>query len=344
MNIVPEKGLSFDDVLLVPQESAITSRFSSEISLSTTIVPGITLQYPLISANMSTVTESNMAIKMAELGSLGIIHRFMDPKQQRTELAGLDSPRVICIGVGKDGIERLQIVMDLYSKKKEIYPAVAVLIDIAHGHSKAMIEQIKLIKKLYPRVPIIAGNVATGAGARALAIAGADCIKVGVGCGQICRTTTNTGCGVPQLTAINEAYKALQNLQKEEGFLTIIADGGIRNGGDAVKALAAGADAVMVGKLFAGTDEAPNAVHLGRSGTLVKTYMGMASKQAQEEWKGYATSVEGEKEEVPWTGPLEDIFTGLVNNILSGFSYQNSRGIKELQERALFIRRYSIYK
>ncbi len=205
-----------------------------------------------------------------------------------------------------------------------------MLIDIAHGHSNLMIDKIKKVKDIAPEMPVIAGNVATGDGAIDLVEAGADCIKVGVGPGSLCTTRVKTGCGVPQLTAIVDAEQAVR------GRATVIADGGIRCSGDIVKALAAGADAVMIGRLFAGTAETPGDVINAPGKGKIKVYRGMASKEAQESWKGKATSVEGEMTWVPYKGALAEVFEDLISGIKSGMSYLNSRNILELRENAVF--------
>lgn len=333
MRILEEVGLTFDDALMVPRLSEIGSRYSGEIDISTELfpiyanhdhVPG-SLRYPIISANMDSVTESQMALAMSDLGGLGIIHRFCNVEQHCKELAGLNFRQVACIGVANNDLDRLEALRPHFS---------AVLIDIAHGHCRAMIDQIHAVKKMYPDMPIIAGNVATKQGVVDLITAGADCIKVGVGCGSLCSTRINTGCGVPQLTAIVWAKEVTSSVNRP---VTIIADGGIRNSGDIMKAIAAGADAVMVGSLFAGTEEAPGRIRT-ENGILYKVYRGMASREAQEDWKGFAKSIEGESTRVPYKGKAEAIFSDLTSSMLSSMSYMNARNIQELRENTLFIR------
>jgi len=335
MKVLAETGLTFDDVLLRPRKSTIPSRRDQSIDLSTQLVPGIELQYPIISANMDTVTHREMAMTMMELGGLGIVHRFMEREQQHIVLryAGA-KPTVVCIGLGKQGQWRLDETMDLA-------PA-AVLIDVAHGHCKGVIEQIKWSKKQYPALPVIAGNVATSEGAADLIEAGVNCIKVGVGPGSLCTTRIQTGCGVPQLSAIMDVAECCDYAQKGT---TIIADGGIRSSGDIAKALAAGAQAVMIGGLFAGTDEAPGDIRADANGTMYKTYRGMASRDAQEDWKGTAYSVEGESKKVPYRGPIKKIFDNLIARLCSSMTYLNARSIREFQENAIFQRQtYAGYR
>jgi IMP dehydrogenase len=317
-------GLTFDDVLLVPRCSPFSSRFGGEISLDTALFPDFFLRRPLISANMDSVTNGQVAKAMERLGGLGIVHRFMPFDEHCAELTNLKRA-VACTGVGPDGLKRLEKLF-----AGSVRPC-AVLIDIAHGDSLEMLSQIELIKQRYG-VPVMAGNIATGEAAKRLWDAGADCVKVGVGPGSLCTTRVQTGCGVPQLTAIMEVA-AVRPSGK-----TIVADGGIRSGGDILKALAAGADAVMVGQLFAGTSEAPGERYRDRNGQILKRYRGMASREAQESWKGFATSVEGEATYVPYKGPIEEIFSALVDSVLSGMSYQGARNLEELRIHAKFIR------
>ncbi len=327
-HIIDNFGLTFDDVLLIPRHSPFGSRFGGEISLETSLFRGFNLRYPIISANMDSVTGGQMALAMEKLGGLGIVHRFMPSDIHRTELSNLKRP-IACIGVGKDGIDRLERLLDGDSRPW------AVLIDIAHGDSSEMLVQIKNIKSQHNDLPIIAGNVATGEGALRLWKAGADCVKVGVGPGSLCSTRIQTGCGIPQLTAIMDVASVVPQGK------TLIADGGIRSSGDALKALASGANAIMVGQIFAGTNESPGERYRDRNGQVLKRYRGMASKEAQESWKGFATSVEGEATYVPYRGSVEEIFTSMINGLLSGMSYQGAKNLDELRQHAEFIRQTS---
>jgi IMP dehydrogenase len=328
--IVKETGLTFDDVLLVPRFSSFGSRFNGEISFHTEILPGFFLKYPIISSNMDSVTNGLVAIAMERLGGLGIVHRFMSPKEQAIEFSCLKRP-VVCIGVGQEGLDRLKEICEGKDAKLfDIVPPAAVLIDIAHGDSAEMLKQIGLVKKL--GFLVMAGNVATADAAMRLWEAGADCVKVGVGGGSLCTTRIQTGCGVPQLTAIMDVA------QYRFSGKTIIADGGIRSGGDIIKSLAAGADAVMVGQIFAGATETPGERYRDRNGQILKRYRGMASREAQENWKGFATSVEGEATYVPYKGSIEEIFKPLIDSLLSGMSYQGAKDLVELRKNALFIK------
>lgn len=329
IRIKRQEGLTFDDVILEPRKSSFGSRFNGKVDLSVEILPNVKLEYPIISANMDTVTGATMANVMRELGGLGIIHRFLDPEDHAAQLEQTFSQAggvIFCIGVGDDRDELLSEYAHQFH---------GVLIDIAHGHSDLMIRKIKNVKSIAPRLPIIAGNVATGEGAAELVEAGASCVKVGVGPGSLCTTRIKTGCGVPQLSAIVEVEQAVR------GYATVIADGGIRHSGDIIKALAAGADAVMVGRLFAGTDEAPGQIMNVPGHGKVKTYRGMASKEAQESWKGKATSIEGEIAWVSYKGRMSDVFNDLISGMKSGMSYQNAHNIDELRENAVFIKQTS---
>jgi len=345
-----EIGLSFDDVLLKPRRLTFLSRFNGEIDLSVQLLPNVRLKYPLVSANMDTVTEYKLANKINELGGLGIIHRFMDIERHKEELFSIKDTRILCIGVGDHSRERLVRINDRHDRDNAYIQGI--LVDVAHGHSNAVLEQIKEVKEKFPSKPIIAGNVATYEGAMDLLSAGADCIKAGVGPGSLCTTRIKTGCGIPQLTAIVEVRKAVEDYvarcllprghrdgpRERPWKPTIISDGGIKNSGDGIKAIAAGADAVMVGNLFAGTDESPGRVVSFPGHGKMKEYRGMASLEAQESWKGRATSIEGEMTYVPYKGSLESVFDDFVSGMLSGMSYQDAKNLSQLRENAEFIR------
>jgi IMP dehydrogenase len=337
-----EEGLSFEDVLLRPKRLRFLSRFNGEIDLSTEILPGITLKYPIVSANMDTITEGIFAEKIRELGGLGIIHRFMDFDRHIEELNRIGvCERILCVGVGSGGLERFKRVC---CEQHEDF-IQGILIDVAHGHSNAVIDRIQEIKEARPDLPIIAGNVATYEGAYDLVSAGSYCIKIGVGSGSLCSTRLKTGNGVPQITAIMEAKKAIDDWyvskyrnKRDAWRPTIIADGGIKNSGDGIKALACGANALMLGSIFAGTEETPaKTINFPKKG-LVKCYRGMASREAQESWKGRATSIEGEMIYVPYKGQLQNVFEEFISGMLSGMSYQNAKNIKQLQDHARFIK------
>jgi IMP dehydrogenase len=319
-----ERGLTFDDVLIVPAKSDVRSRKTPQLKVQLT--KKITLDIPFISANMDTVTESAMAIAMGRLGGFGIIHRFIPIETQCLEVrkvveAGL---KVVgaSVGVSDDFRERSQALVDA--------GANILTIDIAHGHSVAMIETLKFLKDSFPTVEIIAGNIATPEGTQDLIEAGADAVKVGIGPGSMCTTRLITGCGVPQLTAI-----AMCQEVAEKTLTPIIADGGVRTSGDAMKALAAGASTIMIGSLLAGTIETPGEIKKG-----YKLYRGMASKSAQVSWRGevpQGMAPEGESTYVPCKGHVQDVIGELCGGLRSGMSYVNAVSVNDIHERAFFI-------
>lgn len=458
-----KEGLTFDDVLLVPKRSPVISR--TQTDLKTKLSRNITINIPLVSANMDTITESGMAIALAREGGIGIIHRFMtigdqvdevlrvkrsesvmieqpytikddmkvhDAKKMMREygvsgllvetedrtldgiitnrdiifeknmerkIAELMTKNVITAKYGttmeqakeilhKHRIEKLPVVDDkkrivglITSKdimKMDQYPfaskdkkgrllvgaavgvkgdflertealldagADTIIVDIAHGHSDNAINTVNMIKKAFPNCELIAGNVATGEGARDLITAGVDAVKVGVGSGSICITRVVTGSGVPQLTAVTESVKV-----SREYDIPVISDGGIRTSGDTTKALAAGASSVMVGSMFGGTDESPGKT-LVKNGKKFKMYRGMASfyaslgRKYREEGLQVVDSndlndyvPEGVEAMVPYKGSVVEIIRQLVGGLRSGLSYCGAKTISEMQNNAEFIK------
>jgi IMP dehydrogenase len=456
------EGLTFDDVLLIPKRSPIISR--SQTELKTKLSKNLTLNTPLISANMDTITESNMAVSLAREGGIGIIHRFMTIEEQvdevyrvkRSESVIIEQPYFIgpensasdankmmstkgisgllvidngkLVGIitrrdilfqpdmdakisdlmtkdiitasegvkiseakkvlHKNKIEKLPVVdasnkvvglitskdilnIDRYpfaskDRKGRLLVGAAVgvkgdyleraeallnagadvlVVDIAHGHSDNAINAIKMIKKAFTNSELIAGNVATGEGAKDLINAGVDAVKVGVGSGSICITRVVTGSGVPQLTAVLDTVKVAR-----EYDIPVISDGGIRNSGDAIKALAAGASSVMVGSIFGGTDESPGKT-IVRHGKKFKMYRGMASFYASlgRKYREEGSDVidtedpndyvpEGVEAMVPYKGSVTEIIRQLIGGIRSGLSYCGSRSIEEMQKNSEFIK------
>jgi len=220
---------------------------------------------------MDTVTEAELAIELARAGGMGVLHRFLTVDEQATQVeqvAATGSPVAAAVGINEDYIAR--------SAALAAAGVDALVVDVAHGHLERTITAVETIADEFPDVDIVAGNVATPAGVEDLAAAGADCVKVGIGPGSHCTTRKVAGAGVPQLTAVDDCATAAEELD-----VTICADGGIRTSGDAVKALMAGADTVMLGSLFAGTEEAPGAV-VKVDGTQYKRSRGMATTAAAE--------------------------------------------------------------
>jgi len=455
------EGLTFDDLLLVPQYSEVLPK---DVCLRTRLTRQLTLNIPIMSAAMDTVTESAMAKAMAREGGIGVIHRNMKPDIQAEEvrrvkraengvifdpvfvkpnatikealdlmskykiggvavvddnmkLLGiltnrdvrfernmskkvsdlmtprdklivadknitLDKAREIlhenkieklplvdkdnkliglitikdlihveehpnasrdsrgrlmvgaAVGTGKDTFERIE--------KLVAVDVDLIVVDTAHGHSKKVIETVKVIKESWPDLPVVAGNIATAEGTEALIKAGADAVKVGVGPGSICTTRVISGVGVPQMTAVFEAYSVAKKYD-----VPVISDGGIRYSGDIVKALAAGAEVTMLGSIFAGTDEAPGEAIIYQ-GRKFKTYRGMGSLGAmkkgskdryfQEGIESEKLVPEGVEGMVPYKGKVADVISQLIGGIRSGMGYCGARNLKELREKAVFVR------
>lgn len=310
-------ALSYDDVLLVPQYSQIKSR--STIDLSTTISPTLKIKLPILSANMNHVTNVNMAIALAKLGGLGVIPRFNTPDEEATLVNQVKKEKLLvaaAVGCKDDYLERAKALANA--------SVDALILDVAHGHMQIVLDTLKKLRAEFPTMTIIAGNVATYEASSDLFKLGADCVKVGIGPGSICTTRIMTGSGVPQITAILEASRAA----KEHGK-TIIADGGIKNSGDIVKSLAAGANCVMLGNLIASSDEAPGEIVVVNNKTY-KKYNGSTTLKENH--------VEGVAGLVPSRGPLSQIIQDLVEGIKSGLSYSGAKNILELQDKAKFIR------
>lgn len=322
------RGLTFDDVLLVPTKSEVRSR--RDPSLQTQLTRRHQIQIPMVSANMDTVTESNMALAMGELGGAGILHRFVNIPDQvsmlKTVTAGLSqkASKVVAasIGVNDDFQERASALVDA--------GANVLTIDIAHGHSIAMLEALSWVKKRFTHVDVIAGNVATPEATLELIEAGADAIKVGIGPGSMCTTRIITGAGIPQLTAIALCAEVARAHQ-----VPVIADGGIRTSGDIVKCIAAGASSVMLGSMLSGTIETPGEIQHGK-----KQYRGMASKSAQISWRGgvpEGMAPEGESTFVSVKGHVRDVIFELCGGLRSGMSYLGATNLLEVLQNAKFI-------
>jgi len=453
------EALTFDDVLLVPGQSAVVP---TQVDTRTCLARQISINVPICSSAMDTVTESRLGIAIARQGGLGFIHRNMTVERQREEVdrvkrsesgmivdpvtirpeisirealeimrkyrisglpvtrgprlvgiltnrdlrfeQNLDQPvskamtqeELVTVPVGttlseaesklqKHRIEKLLVVDNDFNlkglitvkdiQKKQQYPnatkddqgrlriggaigatgdyleravelarmkADVLTIDTAHGHSSRVMDAIREVKKRLPEMPLLAGNVGTFEGARDLIALGIDGLKVGIGPGSICTTRVVTGAGMPQITAILEASRAAKGTG-----VPVIADGGVKFSGDVTKAIAAGAACVMIGSLFAGTEEAPGETILFQGRTF-KTYRGMGSlgameagsadRYAQEDADRGKSVPEGVEGRVPYKGPLSALVEQLVGGLRSGMGYCGVATIKELQERARFVR------
>ena len=316
----------FDDVLLEPQYSDITSR--SEIDLSSNL-GDLHLRLPIISSPMDTVTEADMVIAMSSGGGLGIVHRYNSISSQtkiiqKAHVKGVQNIGA-AVGVTEDYLDR--------AKAAFMAGANVLCVDIAHGHHSLMKNALKNLRSLFDKadIHIMAGNVATLEAFNDLADWGADSIRVGIGGGSICSTRIRTGHGIPTFQSILDCAKS-----DRDAFL--IADGGIRNSGDIVKSIAAGADFVMIGSLLAGTEESPvEKLWDQTKGEWVYPYRGMASIETQINWRGHVSSVEGVSSTVSTKGSVKNALSDLERGLRSGMSYSGSRTIKDFQARSKFI-------
>ena len=325
-----QEAVTYNDVLLVPQYSDIVSR--NEVKLTSNLSDN-QFRLPIIASPMDTISEKDMVVAMADEGGLAIVHRYNTIEQQvhivESSIASLvnpDSPVAAAIGTSGDYLERAVALVG--------HGAKILCVDVAHGHHILMRRALQELRGiLKDSVHIMAGNVATLEGYNDLVDWGADSVRCNIGGGSICSTRVQTGHGVPGLHTIIDCARSDRNVP-------IIADGGIRNSGDIVKALAAGADFVMLGSLLSGTDETPGDIINTREGKF-KAYRGMASKDAQVEWRGRTASLEGIATTVPCKGPVRDILLELERGVRSGLSYSGARTITELQAKARFIRQTS---
>ncbi len=332
----PIDGLSFDDVLLLPNYTQIKR---DEINLSSYLTRTIKLKIPIVSSPMDTVTEEELAKAIALKGGIGIIHRNLSINKQALMVKNIKSKRLMvgaAVGVGKDLKARV--------KSLALAGVDVIVVDSAHGFSKFVIEATTFIKKSYPHLPLISGNVATYEGAIALIKAGTDALKVGMGPGSICTTRIISGMGVPQITTILETVKAAKPYK-----IPVIADGGIRFSGDITKALAAGASTVMIGSLLAGTSEAPGKL-VKINGKKYKFYRGMGSTSAMKDGaaarygqkyrKGKERNLiaEGVEGLVPYRGKLANFVFQLMGGLRAGMYYLGTKNITELQRKAKFIK------
>ena len=335
--MVPIKeALTFDDVTLMPKYSEI---LPSDVDTSIKLTNYLKLKIPLLSSAMDTVTESKMAIAIAKAGGIGIIHRNLDIKNQILEIKRVKKQKLLVgadVGAGSSEFKRAQAIL-----KEKID---MIVVDTAHGHTKKVSELSKFIKNTKDKITALcAGNIATPAAAKFLLKLGVDVIKVGIGPGSICTTRLVAGIGVPQLSAILEVRKGIKNKN-----VKIISDGGIKYSGDLAKAFAAGADAVMIGSLFAGTDEAPGKL-IKRNGKLFKNFRGMGSVGAmnkgsadryfQSKQKDSSKYVpEGVEGFAKYKGKVDNIIFKLIGGLRSSMGYLGSRQIKYLRDKPQFVK------
>ena len=330
-----KEALTFDDVLLLPKYSEV---LPSETNIFLQLTKKISLKVPFLTSAMDTVTESKMAIAIAREGGLGIIHRNLDVKKQSFEVKKVKNKELYvgaAIGTNQEDLERAR---SLVTNGVDL-----LVIDTAHGHSKKVLKILSKIKSIIKNIPVCVGNIATGEAAKKLYNSGADIIKVGIGPGSICTTRMVAGIGVPQISAILEVKNALNKKN-----IKIVSDGGIKFSGDIAKALAAGADAIMMGSIFAGTDESP-----GRKfkikGKTYKQYRGMgsigamsagsANRYFQKNHKDKSKFVpEGVEGRVEYKGKVSKIIYQLQGGLRSSMGYIGARNLKEINKKAKFVK------
>ena len=330
-----KEALTFDDVLLKPCFSNV---LPSETNISLNLSKNILLQTPFLSSAMDTVTESLMAIAMAKSGGIGIIHRNLTISKQSKEVLKVKkkSLRVgAAIGTSSEDLIRARTLLDS--------GVDLIVIDTAHGHSEKVLKILSKVKKINYKIPICVGNIATGDAAKKLYNSGANIIKVGIGPGSICTTRMVAGIGVPQITAIMEVSNALKGKK-----IKIISDGGIKFSGDIVKALAAGADAIMMGSIFAGTEESPGKKFKIKN-KFYKRYRGMGSIGAmsagssnryfQKNYKDKSKFVpEGVDGRVEYKGNVSKIIYQLKGGLRSSMGYIGAKKLSDIKKNAKFIK------
>lgn len=347
---VIKEAYTFDDLLLVPAKSEVVP---AQVKLQTRLTDKITLNIPIVSAAMDTVTEDAMAIMLAKLGGMGFVHKNMPIEAQANMIKAVKETEVepsfedanidpqghlrvgAAVGVGESSLERVRALVEA--------GVDIVAVDSAHGHSQGVIETVRMIRAEFPELDIVGGNIVTAQGATDLIYAGANVIKVGVGPGSICTTRVVAGVGVPQLTAVNEVY----SVARQYG-VGVIADGGIKLSGDIAKALAAGGSCVMLGGLLAGTEETPGEV-MEVFGKKVKGYVGMGSLSAMQRgssdryFQGGVSELkklvpEGIEATVPYKGSIRDVIYQMLGGLRSGMGYCGCGTIEEMHQKAQFVK------
>ena len=328
-----KESLTFDDVLLLPKYSDV---LPSETDLTVNLTKKISLKVPFLSSAMDTVTESKMAIALATSGGIGIIHRNLKIKKQAKEIYKVKEKKLLvgaAVGTNKEDIERAKVLID--------NGCDLIVIDTAHGHSEKVLRTLNNLKRVNKQIPICVGNIATGEAAKKLYNSGADIIKVGIGPGSICTTRMVAGIGVPQITAIMEVHQSLKGKK-----IKIISDGGIKFSGDIAKAIAAGADAIMMGSIFAGTDESPGKKFKIKN-KFYKRYRGMGSIgamsagssniyfQKEDKSKFVPEGVDGR---VKYKGSVAEIIYQLKGGLKSSMGYIGAKKLSDIKKNAKFIK------
>lgn len=323
-----KKTIAYDDVLLIPQYSDIESRKDVSIGNWLDEKRGLWFDLPIIASPMDTISEIAMAITMAKMGGLAIVHRY-NTIQKQADMAeqifeNINPSKVgFAIGITGDYLERAtQLVGN---------GARILCLDVAHGDHILMKRALGILRDhVSDSIHIMAGNVATLEGFDRLSEWGANSIRVGIGGGSICSTRIQTGHGIPSLESVIDCSFTSNDI-------AIIADGGIKNSGDIAKALGAKADFAMVGSILAGSDATPGEIIVSENGSKRKVYRGMASKDAQLDWRGKASSLEGISTTVPYKGSTIEIIEQLDNGVRSAFSYSGARTINEYWQKATFV-------
>ena len=331
-----KEALTFDDVTMAPKYSGV---LPSEVDTSTKLSANLTLKIPLLSSAMDTVTESKMAIAIAKAGGIGVIHRNLNIKKQIEEIRKVKKQGLLvgaAVGAGPLELKRAEAIL-----KEQIN---LIVVDTAHGHSKKVAEIVKAIKKIKTKkTTLCAGNIATADAAKFLIKLGVDIVKVGIGPGSICTTRLVAGIGVPQLSAILAVKQGIKNNKTK-----IISDGGIKYSGDIAKALSAGADAVMIGSLFAGSTETPGKL-IKKNGKLFKSFRGMGSVGAmnkgsadryfQKKQKDTSKYVpEGVEGFVKYKGDVKNIIYKLIGGLKSSMGYLGAKKVLYLKTKPNFVK------
>ena len=330
------EALTFDDVTMTPKYSEV---LPSEVDTSTKLSSNLTLKIPLLSSAMDTVTESKMAIAVAKAGGIGVIHRNLEIKKQIEEIKKVKRLKLLvgaAVGAGPLELKRANAIL---KEKVDL-----IVVDTAHGHSKKVAEIIRVIKKKKSKkITLCAGNIATPEAAKFLIKLGVDIVKVGIGPGSICTTRLVAGIGVPQLSAIIAVKKGVKNNKTK-----IISDGGIKYSGDIAKALSAGADAVMIGSLFAGSKETPGKL-IKKNGKLFKSFRGMGSvgamnkgsadryfqKKQKDASKYVPEGVEGFSK---YKGDVKKIIYKLIGGLKSSMGYLGTKKVINLKNKPNFVK------